>query len=387
MSEKPTRRWRWWLLGAVVVLAAGAAVTYVYWPFGPGYSCGEPGHGKVDAGSYSEDKLEFRPTAVSPSGEYVAGMDKDFSEEEPATELYHLAKNGRSIWDGLTPAEANTQGLGTVTIAEVNDDGLMLLEAEDGGAWIIEDALYRQLNPPEGYDSVRIGDLGADGTVVGSASRAKDGDTEPPIEWEVIPVRWEPGQTTAEPLPLPEGLSGEATHILDDGRILGDLRDGDLWVDSDRADAWLWDGDREPAELSDIVEFAGRDGGKYTGKDFVLATACDWLLLKVKGGLMRTTLSGDGEAEFLTDVQHEVANYTGTGYGNYPPRIDGFGRVLGSPNKGGSGSTSAGIRDDGYTPLAGLDDRKAGNIVMGASDDGCVVAIWGDHRRSTMNCD
>lgn len=107
----------------------------MYWPFGPGYTCAASGHGRVDADSHREDTLEFRPTAVSPGGEYIAGIDKDLSEEEPAEETYHLAKNGRTVWTNGGLPGPDDEFIGTLDIGDLRD-GDPWVDSDNADAWL-----------------------------------------------------------------------------------------------------------------------------------------------------------------------------------------------------------------------------------------------------------
>lgn len=251
MTAETSRR-LWIPIGVAVVVTALAAGTWIVVA-----ALGSPGCVDVTTPrSYAIDPLsrDFQPRAISPNGEYVAGLTDGYTRDRPV--LWHDGEytdvaTPRSAPENLNPTGVNDSG---VVVGEYVEDDFV-----QRYPWRFQDGDFTSLLDPRG-DRERGGvdGVAADGTAVG---RFAIDDTGFAL------ALWPEAEASATRLPLPEPdghVGGKPTDISAEGVVVS-TTGGRLRV---------WDGEGEGRELAKLPESVEP---VITG-DWVLADGRRWNL-------------------------------------------------------------------------------------------------------------
>lgn len=366
-SQQPKRNW---IVGTVAVVAACAVavVVAVFYISGGLFSgeppviedCGDMGAAPKPSDEYQSEELglesaddaEETPKGVSADGRYTVGVRDGMDAPEDTTVM--LRHDGQDV-----DTSAVIPGGDYSTAFGVNSSGDVIggIEKSKVGGWVFRDEKFVELKGPDGSRDVEPRAIADDGTIVGYF-----GATYPTR----VPVMWEPGEVKATELPIDDGLHGKAIGISSTGIIIGNVYDGKHPEKSESTYAWVWDTDGNGRKLSELVDFPS---GKKHEESWAFDIACDWVVADTGSDFIKVKLA-TGEVEVVKGIDEswdDAWDYQKTA-------IDGHGRVFGT-EKTEDEDASAGIFDDGFTPLPGLEARKSdeeSNSIIDMSQDGCV---------------
>ncbi|MGH8877670.1 MAG: hypothetical protein ACRD0P_10065 [Stackebrandtia sp.] len=339
-----SRKMAWVAAAAAAGVAVAATGVGLAWAQagGKGDKAAEQPECEIErlAGDYGD------PESVSPSGEFIVGSthDEAHAEDDKTATLWADGE----LEDLMPAVQEAIPETTSATATAVNDAGTVVGYTmdfdSDGQGFRYQDGETVALTAPEGYPDVRVGNMNADGAVIGTASEGEMGES--------VPVMWEADATEATVLEAPDGEL-TVTDIADDGTIFGNV-----YEEADETYRVV-----SMAPGGEWEELGIKDAG---GGDPVVSG--DWLL----AGDYRLNLAEGGEAE-----NHELAAKNPDDMYPSATTIDAEGNVYGQVKEGvaaiGTGGEIVELpqKDDDYVvpPLPSLASAD-GSVVAGYASDG-----------------